>query len=235
MTSVYDAETNHVGGPLPSVEVKLQDIPEMNYTTKSRDTDMNVTPCGEICFRGPTLFSGYYKEPEKTAEAIDEEGWLHSGDVGMVLSNGSIRIIDRKKNIFKLAQGEYVAPEKIEQLLVQMPEIAQVFIYGDSLEAHLIAIIVPAEPQLMAMAHHEGVSGDIASVCSNPKVVERLLNEINTFSRKGGLFGFEIPRAIFLTPTPFTIESDLLTPTMKLKRYDAKLRFQAEITRLYGK
>mmetsp|Transcript_33515 Transcript_33515/g.58708 ORF Transcript_33515/g.58708 Transcript_33515/m.58708 type:complete len:663 (-) Transcript_33515:23-2011(-) len=234
MTMFSDPESGHVGGPMPCIEVKLQDIPEMNYTTTSRDASMNITPCGEVCFRGPAVFSGYFRLPDKTAEAIDEEGWLHSGDVGMLLPNGAIRLIDRKKNIFKLSQGEYIAPEKIENLLVQIPEIAQVFIYGESIEAHLVAIVVPDEPKLKAQAQKLGVQGTHAEVCSNPKVVEKVLSDISTFARSGGLFGFEIPKAIYLSPTPFSIENDLLTPTMKLKRHDAKLRFKDELKRLYS-
>lgn len=126
-----------MGGPLPCLKIRLRDLPEMEYT--SNDTPY---PRGEICFRGPSIFQGYYKNDEKTKEAI-HDGWLWSGDVGVVLPNGSIKIIDRAKNIFKLAQGEYIAPEKLENVYIQSPYIQQIFVHGDSLESFLVAIVVP--------------------------------------------------------------------------------------------
>ena len=100
-------------------------------------------PRGELQFYGNTLFKGYYKNPERTAEAFSEDGWINSGDVAVILSNGNVKIIDRAKNIFKLAQGEYVAPEKLENIYVQASLVGQIFVHGDSLQNYLIAIVVP--------------------------------------------------------------------------------------------
>ena len=83
-------------------------------------------------YRGTSIFAGYYRDLEKTKECVDEDGWLHSGDIGLILPNGALRIFDRRKNIFKLSQGEYIAPEKIENIYMKVKGVAEVFVYGDS-------------------------------------------------------------------------------------------------------
>lgn len=109
MVDTDDNEGGHVGGPMECIKLCLKDLPEMEYLSSDKPY-----PRGEICFKGPALFAGYYKRLDKTREAFDEEDWFKTGDVGVVYPNGAVKIIDRSKNIFKLSQGEYIAPEKIE-------------------------------------------------------------------------------------------------------------------------
>jgi len=104
----------------------------MNYTSLDKDEKGNPLPRGEVCIRGYGVFLGYYKDDEKTNEAIDSDGWLHTGDIGAINPNGSLKIIDRKKNIFKLSQGEYIAAEKIEMAYNFSDAVDENFVYGDS-------------------------------------------------------------------------------------------------------
>ena len=135
-----DPQTGVVGGPLQNVKIKLRDIPEMGYFSKI--SMENPIPKGEVMMWGPSIMSGYFKNPEKTAEALTKEGWLMSGDVGAILPNGAIKIIDRAKNIFKLSQGEYIAPEKLENVYVKSQWVDQIWIHGDSLQNFIVAFIV---------------------------------------------------------------------------------------------
>lgn len=93
---------------------------------------------GEVCVKGTNVFGGYYKDRERTAEVIDEYGWHHTGDIGMWLPNGTLKIIDRRKHTFKLSQGEYIVPEKIEAIYVKSQYVLQNFVYGESLKVNLL-------------------------------------------------------------------------------------------------
>jgi len=146
------------GGPLFNVKLKLKDIPDMNYYS----TDS--PPRGEICFWGPSVMKGYFMNPEKTKEAFTEDGWLLSGDVGEIGPNGSVRIIDRAKNIFKLSQGEYIAPEKLENVYVQAPFVMQCWIYGDSLRDHIIGFFVVDPEVVKKWAAANGKSENLGEI-----------------------------------------------------------------------
>lgn len=225
-----DWTSGQIGVPVPSNEVKLVDIPEMGYTSQDRPH-----PRGEICIRGVNCFTGYYKAPELTREALDADGWVHTGDVGEWDAKGRLHIIDRKKNLFKMAQGEYISPEKIENVICRNQYIAQAFVTGNSLKAFLVAVIVPDFEVLGPWAESQGLSSDAAKhdeLAKHPQVKELLLNEIKTL--RSELKGFEIPRSIYVEHVPFSIENGLLTSTMKLKRFEAKKHYAEQVDAMYA-
>ena len=239
LTSMHDQVTlGHVGGPLACNEVKLVSVPDMNYLVTDtvhgieKDAAGNVTkagiPCegrGEVCYRGPNVFPGYYLDPVKTAEALDADGWLHSGDVGLWTAQGTLTIVDRKKNFFKLSQGEYVATEKIENVYIKAPLAGQVFVYGNSLHSMLLGVVTPDPDQLKNWAAANGVpeSATHAEVFAMPAYRAALVAELKLAGENAAnpLQSFERVKDWHLEPETWTFE-DLLTPTFKLKRNDAK-------------
>ncbi|CAM8956253.1 unnamed protein product [Rhodiola kirilowii] len=215
-----------VGPPVPNIDVCLESVPEMNYDA------LGSKPQGEICIRGNSLFSGYYKREDLTKEVLID-GWLHTGDIGEWQPDGSMRVIDRKKNIFKLSQGEYVAVENLENIYGLVPDIDSIWIYGNSFESFLIAIVNPNQQKIEQWASHNGLSGDFASLCSNPKVKEYIIGELSKIGKEKKLKGFEFVKAVHLDPVPFDMERDLLTPTFKKKRPQLLKYYQKVIDDMY--
>jgi long-chain acyl-CoA synthetase len=232
VTSFADSSSGHVGGPTRNTEFKLVDVKEMSYTSKDKDEKGNPQPRGEVCFRGPGVFMGYYKDDDKTAEAIDKDGWLHSGDIAKLNSNGSITLIDRKKNIFKLSHGEYVASEKIENIYVRCKSLTEIFVYGDSLKSFLVAIVVPDQKFIETFASDKNIQGNYPDLLRNKDIINMVLEDMNKQAKAEKLFGFEMVRKIHLEAESFTLK-DLLTTTFKLKRHDAKKYYQAILDELY--
>ncbi|KAI9998121.1 hypothetical protein PInf_002455 [Phytophthora infestans] len=221
----------HVGAPLMYGQVQLEDVPEMGYTSHDKPR-----PRGEICVRGPTVFAGYYKEPEKTREAMDDRGWFHTGDIGCWNADGTLSIIDRKKNIFKLAQGEYVAVEKIENIYAKSKYVAQLFAYGDSLQSCLVGVLVPDPEVAQAWAKEHGLSGADASsarVVNSPEFQKAVRADMARVAKEAQLRGFELVKSVHFHPEPFSLEQGLITPTFKLKRPQLKAFFQQQIYKLY--
>jgi long-chain acyl-CoA synthetase len=171
----------------------------MNY--KHSDVINGVPhPRGEICIRGSNVFKGYYKMPDKTQEALDEQGFLHTGDVGMWLPSGDLKIIDRKKNIFKLAQGEYVAPEKIENVYQRAQYVAQIFVHGESLQNELVAIVIPDVETVGSWAKKNNIAGGLKEWCQNPVVKKLILADMAASAKEGQVVIFlcsGFPLAIF--------------------------------------
>uniref|UniRef100_A0A8D0Z4E4 Long-chain-fatty-acid--CoA ligase n=1 Tax=Sus scrofa TaxID=9823 RepID=A0A8D0Z4E4_PIG len=226
LTVPGDWTAGHVGAPMPCSLIKLVDVEEMNYLAAKGE--------GEVCVKGPNVFQGYLKDPAKTAEALDKDGWLHTGDIGKWLPNGTLKIIDRKKHIFKLAQGEYIAPEKIENIYLRSEPVAQVFVHGESLQAFLIAIVVPDVETLGHWAQKRGFVGSFEELCRNKDVKKAILEDMLRLGRDAGLKSFEQVRGISLHPELFSIDNGLLTPTMKAKRPELRNYFRSQIDELYS-
>ncbi|KAF1516239.1 Long-chain-fatty-acid--CoA ligase 5, partial [Eudyptes chrysocome] len=221
-----DWTTGHVGAPLACNIIKLDDVEEMNYFSSNNE--------GEVCIKGSNVFKGYLKDPEKTAEAIDKDGWLHTGDIGKWLPNGTLKIIDRKKNIFKLAQGEYIAPEKIENVYIRSAPVAQVFVHGESLRSFLIGIVVPDPETLPEFAAKLGIKGSYEDVCKNPAVKKAILEDMVRLGKEAGLKSFEQVKDLYIHTEMFSVENGLLTPTLKAKRAELVKLFQNQIEALYS-
>ncbi|XP_036105438.1 long-chain-fatty-acid--CoA ligase 1 isoform X6 [Molossus molossus] len=226
LTIPGDWTAGHVGAPMPCNLVKLVDVEDMNYLAAKGE--------GEVCVKGPNVFQGYLKDPAKTAEALDKDGWLHTGDIGKWLPNGTLKIVDRKKHLFKLAQGEYIAPEKIENVYLRSEPVAQVFVHGESLQSFLIAIVVPDVETLGRWAQKRGVDGSFEELCRNKDVKKAILEDMVRLGKEAGLKPFEQVKGIALHSELFSVDNGLLTPTMKAKRPELRNYFRSQIDELYS-
>ena len=196
-----------VGGPVPAAEIKLVDAKELGYFST------NELPQGEIWVRGPAVFKGYYKREDLDKEAFAEGGWFKTGDIGQWNKDGTLAIIDRLKNLVKLAGGEYIAVEHLESIYKSCPLVANGAIIASG-EHNQPAMVVVAHPtNLPAFAKKNGLGDgeDLEELCKDEKVVEAALRELNAVGKKQGLKGMETLEAIVLTEEEWTPESGFLT------------------------
>lgn len=233
LTSPGDSTVGIVGAPMSCLEFKLLDIPDMNYLSTDLDEQGKPSPRGEILVRGPMIFPEYYKQEEKTKETKDEDGWLHSGDVGQILpGSNALKIIDRRKNMFKLSQGEYIAPEKLEIGYKNVEGIEDIFVYGDSLKSALVAILNVDLKQLEKIASEKKIEGNIDEWVKNEDIKTHYISLMNDQAKKLKFSGLEKIKKIYIEKTPFA-DFDLVTTTFKLKRHEAKKHYQEVLDELY--
>ncbi|XP_022770784.1 long chain acyl-CoA synthetase 1-like isoform X6 [Durio zibethinus] len=215
-----------VGAPAVYNELRLEEVSDMGYNP------LGNPPFGEICVRGKTIFSEYYKNPELTRESF-KDGWFHTGDIGQMLPNGVVKIIDRKKNLIKLSQGEYVALEYLENVYGFTPIVDDVWVYGNSFKSMLVAVVVLHEENAKKWANLNGYTGSLSELCSLSKLQNYVLSELKSTAEKNKMRGFEFIKGVILEPVPFDMERDLVTATLKKKRNKLLKYYQAEIDELY--
>ncbi|SGZ47262.1 CIC11C00000004137 [Sungouiella intermedia] len=236
-TLIYEAEPGSCGPICVTTEMRLKDLPEMNYTCND-----DVGPRGELLLRGPQMFREYYQNEEETSKAVDADGWFHTGDVARIdPKNGRIYIIDRVKNFFKLAQGEYITPEKVENAyLSAFPLLAQIYVHGNSLKTHLVGI-VGVEPEAIKpwlLSNTLATQAQLASpeaiveLINKPDVKVKFLKQMNA-TVGSTLHGLERLHNIELGIEPLKVDDGVLTPTMKIKRPNAAKFFSETFDKLY--
>jgi fatty acid CoA ligase FadD9 len=200
----------------PVLDYKLVDVPELGYFATDRPY-----PRGELYIKSADVIPGYYKRPEVTAELFDVDGWYHTGDVMAELGPDQLEYVDRRNNVLKLSQGEFVTVSKLEAAYGGHPSVRQIFVYGNSARSYVLAVIVPTDDALAS------AGGDVAAV-------KALLSDaLQSIAREAGLQSYEIPRDFLVETTPFTLDNGLLTGIRKLARPQLKQYYGPELEQLY--
>ncbi len=201
-----------VGPPLPNVEVKIAED-------------------GEILTRGPHVMVGYFKKEEATKEVIDEEGWLHTGDIGMIDEDGFLKITDRKKNIIVTSGGKNIAPQPIENMLVTTQYIEQAVVIGDK-RKFLTAVVVPAFEAVKNWAAEQGKTiNTYEEMLQLDGLKELIRKEIDLVNEN--LVRYETIKDFIFANEPFSIESGELTPSLKVKRKVVEQKYHDQIEKMY--
>ena len=211
-----DVSTNNCGAVRPCTEACLLSLPDMEYSV-----DDKPYPRGELLVRGKNVFNGYYKDPEETANSMTEDGWFRTGDICKIDEFGRVIIIDRRKNVLKLAHGEYIAPERLEGVyLSELGYLSQGYVHGDGMQNFLVGIFGVMPDMFAPFASRElgreispTDSEAIKSVLSDDRIRKAVLRDMEHVAKLHKLAGYERIKNLVLLPDPFTIENNLVTPT----------------------
>ena len=197
------------------------------------DTDLRIAPDGEILVRGELVMQGYWRDPEATRQAIDPEGWLHTGDIGELDGEGYLRITDRKKDIIVNSGGDNIAPQRVEGYLTLNPRIAQAMVHGDR-RPHLVALIVPDPDWAQSWAAQTG-RGDLslAALCEDADFRREIAEAVESVNRQ--LSPIEKVRRFILTGEPFSVDNCQMTPTLKIRRHKIREIYGPSLDALYNR
>ena len=200
----------------PVIDYRLIDVPELGYFSTDRPH-----PRGELAIKSDSMFSGYYKRPDVTAEVFDSDGYYLSGDIVAEVGPDQLVYVDRRNNVLKLSQGEFVAVSTLEAVFLDSALVRQIYIYGNSARPYLLAVIVPTDEALWC---HD----DVTALKS---LIARSLQDVAAAS---GLQSYEIPRDFIVETTPFTLENGLLTGISKLARPKLLENYGSRLEQLYA-
>lgn len=249
-----DPRNGIVGAPLSCVDMRLESHPDVNDRQGNpylnTDTSHMGQKClgrGEVLIRGDAVSAGYYKQPEKTAEAFDKEGWFHTGDVGLWTPDGSLKIVDRIKNLVKLIGGEYIAIEAMEAAFNASVfvdgQAGGLLVYGDGTMDRAVALVQANNVVLKNKAAALGISGDIEELCANKELCKAVCDDLNSEGKKAQLGANEKLAAVALIPntgpvdvatvtSPWTPDNTLLTASNKLNRKPLEQALESILTPL---
>ncbi|KAJ3080640.1 long-chain fatty acid-CoA ligase [Rhizoclosmatium hyalinum] len=222
------------GAPVTSVEVKLVDVPDAGY----RSTNI-PKPQGEIWVRGASIMKGYFKQPELTKEILTDDGWLMTGDIAEMNKDGTLQIIDRKKNLVKLANGEYIALEKLESNYKTSKFVQNICVHADSEQSYAVALIQPIEKEIRTIAAPLYPDTDINGVdydelCRRKEVRDAVLASLKDIAKKVGFKPAEIVGQVFICHEEWTPQNGLLTAAMKLQRKQIINKYAQEVRVMYS-
>ncbi|XP_059174995.1 long-chain-fatty-acid--CoA ligase 4-like [Physella acuta] len=227
-----DMTTERVGAPLICNEIRLRDWVEGSYTVNNKPY-----PQGEVLIGGGNVTQGYYNSPDKTNEdfiTIDGMRYFCTGDIGQFEEDGCLKIIDRKKDLVKLQHGEYISLAQVETVLKMCPLVEQICVVAHSDQDSAVALVVPSEARLMALAKQHNVNcSDFKELCRNDQITSLVLKELTTHGLKSKLQRMELPNKICLFPEAWMPDTGLVTDAFKLKRKVIEDKFQPEITAMY--
>ncbi|KAI9331215.1 hypothetical protein BDR26DRAFT_922214 [Obelidium mucronatum] len=226
----------NTGLPVTSVEFKLVDVENTNYKSTNKPK-----PQGEVWIRGGSVMKGYYKQEALTREVLTEDGWLMTGDIGEVNADGTLSIIDRKKNLVKLSNGEYIALEKLESNYKVSKFVQNICVYADPEQSYAIALIQPIEKEIRSLAvqlnlfpNIEADKLDFQELCGRKEIRDGVLASLKEVAKTIGFKPAEVVGQVLLSHEEWTPQSGLLTAAMKLQRKAIVDKFKVEIRTAYA-